>query len=152
MDKALIEKTVEKIAYPIVEELGYDLVDVEFVKENNEWYLRVYIDKENGITLDDCTKVSRLVEDKIDEIDPIDCSYYLEVSSPGLDRPLKKDSDFIKFAGRNIKIKLYKPLEGKKVIEGVLKGLENDSVLVLVNDDIIKLDRSLIASARLNDF
>lgn len=152
MDKALIEKTVEKIAYPIVEELGYDLVDVEFVKENNEWYLRVYIDKENGITLNDCTKVSRLVEDKIDEIDPIDCSYYLEVSSPGLDRPLKKDSDFIKFTGRNIKIKLYKPLEGKKVIEGVLKGLENDSVLVLVNDDIIKLDRSLIASARLNDF
>ncbi|WDU84032.1 ribosome maturation factor RimP [Caloramator sp. Dgby_cultured_2] len=111
--KKIIE-IVTNIARPIVEKFNLELVDVDFVKENNEWFLRVFIDKEGGITIDDCTNVSRILSDKLDEVDPISVSYYLEVSSPGINRPLKKEEDFIRFKGRKIKLKLFKEIDDKK--------------------------------------
>lgn len=152
MDIANIIRVVEEIALPITRELAYELVDVEFVKEEGEWYLRVYIDNEEGIDLDDCASVSRILSDKIDQLDPIDYSYYLEVSSPGLDRPLKKDKDFEIFKGSKVRIKLFKPLEGKKVYEGVLIGLEGDNISIDINGEKIQIKKSLASSVRLNEY
>ncbi|TDT61570.1 ribosome maturation factor RimP [Fonticella tunisiensis] len=152
MDKLKIERTVEDIALPVTEQLGYELVDVEFVKEEGEWYLRVYIDKENGVNLDDCANVSRILSDRLDEIDPIDYSYYLEVSSPGLDRPIKKEKDFERFSGRDIKIKLFSPLNGKKVYTGKLKGLEGDMVVFEKAGEEMRINKNLASSIRLNEY
>ncbi|KMT23068.1 ribosome maturation factor RimP [Clostridium cylindrosporum] len=154
MSKKNIELTIEEFASPLVEGLGYELVDIEFIKESGEWYLRFYIDSDNsdGINIDDCTTVSRALSAKLDEVDPIEESYYLEVSSPGLDRPLKKDTDFIKYSGKKIKIKFYKPFMEKKVMEGILKGLVESKIIVTVNNTDIEIDKDIVASVRLNDF
>lgn len=152
MDKSEIEKVVYDISYPIVESFGYELVGVEFVKEENEWYLRVYIDKEGGITIDDCANVSRVISNRLDEIDPIDCSYYLEVSSPGLDRPLKKAEDFERFKGKKVKIELTEPVKGKYLLEGKLIGLREDNILVSIKGNDVDIDRKIVSSIRLNDF
>ncbi|MDF2523912.1 MAG: hypothetical protein K0R31_1553, partial [Clostridiales bacterium] len=99
MAKRKIEETIAELALPIAEKNSFELVDVEFIKEGTNWYLRIYIDKPNGITLEDCQTVSEEISKKIDEIDPINQSYFLEVSSPGLDRPLKKEKDYEKYKG-----------------------------------------------------
>ncbi|SHI79079.1 ribosome maturation factor RimP [Geosporobacter subterraneus DSM 17957] len=130
MGKKRTVDIVEALALPITEENGVELVDVEYVKEGQDWFLRIYIDKEEGITLDDCQAVSETLSKKLDETDPIEESYYLEVSSPGLDRELKKDKDYEKFKGRLVQISLYEPLDGKKTIEGELIGLENGFVSI----------------------
>ena len=152
MNKKQIESSIEKFTSPLVEELGYELVDLEYIKEDGEWYLRFYIDSENGIQIEDCTTVSRALSAKLDEEDPIEDSYYLEVSSPGLDRPLKKESDFIKYIGKKIKIKFYKPFMDKKVMEGTLQGFENNKIIINVNDETLEIEKDIVASARLNDF
>ena len=152
MDISKIVKLVEDIAFPITQELGYELVDVEFIKEEGEWYLRVYIDSEDGIDLDDCASVSRVLSDKLDETDPISYSYYLEVSSPGLDRPLKKERDFEIFKDSKIKIKLTKPFEGKKVYEGILKGLVDGNVIIDIDGTEVKIQKNLASSIRLNEY
>ena len=152
MNKKQIESSIEKFTSPLVEELGYELVDLEYIKEDGEWYLRFYIDSENGIQIEDCTTVSRALSAKLDEEDPIEDSYYLEVSSPGLDRPLKKESDFIKYIGKKIKIKFYKPFMDKKVMEGVLQGFENNKIIINVNDETLEIEKDIVASTRLNDF
>ncbi|HIT72914.1 ribosome maturation factor RimP [Tyzzerella sp. An114] len=144
------EKKVEAILMPIIEEKNFELVDVEFVKEGPNWYLRIYIDKEGGITIDDCEAVSRALEVELDKNDPIEQAYILEVSSPGIDRPLKKESDFAKYAGEIVDIKLYKAFEGSKEYQGALKGLENN--IVTITDDNgkeISFDRKDIAGVRL---
>ena len=144
------EKKVEAILMPIIEEKNFELVDVEFVKEGPNWYLRIYIDKEGGITIDDCEAVSRALEVELDKEDLIEQAYILEVSSPGIDRPLKKESDFAKYAGEIVDIKLYKAFEGSKEYQGALKGLENN--IVTITDDNgkeISFDRKDIAGVRL---
>ena len=144
------EKKVEAILMPIIEEKNFELVDVEFVKEGPNWYLRIYIDKEGGITIDDCEAVSRALEVELDKNDPIEQAYILEVSSPGIDRPLKKESDFAKYAGEIVDIKLYKAFEGSKEYQGALKGPENN--IVTITDDNgkeISFDRKDIAGVRL---
>ena len=144
------EKKVEAILMPIIEEKNFELVDVEFVKEGPNWYLRIYIDKEGGITIDDCEAVSRALEVELDKNDPIEQAYILEVSSPGIDRPLKKESDFAKYAGEIVDIKLYKAFEGSKEYQGALEGLENN--IVTITDDNgkeISFDRKDIAGVRL---
>lgn len=151
MDKVKIETTIEEIVFPIINGLGYEFIDVEYVKENREWYLRIYIDNETGITLDDCTKVSRVISDKLDEIDPIEDSYYLEVSSPGLNRPLKKERDFEKSIGKKIVIKYPRPIDGQKKIEGVLKKFENDKITLDVNGLEKIIDKKLASKIRLNE-
>ena len=116
------EKKAEDLILPIIEENKFELVDIEFVKEGPNWYLRVFIDKDEGITIDDCELVSKAFEKKLDEEDIIKQAYILEVSSPGIDRPLKKDKDFKRCIGKLIDIKLYKPFEGRKEFQGTLEN------------------------------
>jgi ribosome maturation factor RimP len=127
MAKKKVEEIVEELAQPIIEEMGFELVDVEFLKEGANWYLRVYIDKQGGITIDDCQVISERLSDMLDKQDPIRQSYILEVSSPG-ERPLKKDRDYERFRGEFVEVKLYQPLNGKKIYEGELLGLNGDIV------------------------
>ena len=130
------EKRIEELIQPTVTEMGYELVDVEFVKEGPNWYLRIFIDKEGGVTIDDCEAVSKTLEKIFDEKDPIEQAYFLEISSPGIDRPLKKKEDFIKYNGEMVDVKLYKPYEGSKEYTGKLVGYdENDGTVTIEVDD-----------------
>ena len=130
MKRADYEQETEKLLLPILEENRFEPVDVEYVKEGNTWYLRVYIDKEGGITIDDCELVSRALEAKLDETDLIPDAYVLEVSSPGLGRPLKKDKDFVRNEGKEIELRLYKPFEHEKEFRGVLKQWDAQQISV----------------------
>lgn len=145
------EKRIEELIQPTVTEMGYELVDVEFVKEGPNWYLRIFIDKEGGVTIDDCEAVSKTLEKIFDEKDPIEQAYFLEISSPGIDRPLKKKEDFIKYNGEMVDVKLYKPYEGSKEYTGKLIGYdENDgTVTIEVDDKNIAFTKKEIAGIRL---
>jgi len=123
-------KKTEKLIEPILAENNFELYDLEFVKEAGTWYLRAYIDKEGGITIDDCELVSRRLSDLLDEKDFIDESYILEVSSPGLGRQLKKDKHFDKSIGQEVEVKLYKPIDKKKEWVGILKGYNADALTI----------------------
>ena len=144
------EKKIMPILEPIVAERNLELVDLEFVKEGANWYLRVYIDKEGGVDIDDCEGVSRALESKLDVDDPIEQAYILEVSSPGIDRPLKKEADFEKYRGEIIDIKLYKAMDGQKKFQGKLLGLENQ--VISIEDDknkVIAFEQKDVADVRL---
>ena len=148
--KKNIESIVEELVLPIVDAKNIELVDVEYVKEAGQFYLRIYLEKEGGITLDDCEAVSREINPILDEKDPIEENYFLEVCSPGLDRPLKKEKDFIRYAGRDVEIKLYKPLNGTKQLEGELVGLTKDKkIKVIIDDNEVEFDKKEIAIIRL---
>lgn len=150
MAKNRVEKITENLVLPIVEEEKFELVDIEYKKEGPNWYLRIYIDKPNGITLDDCQKVSEQLSDKLDKEDPIKENYFLEVSSPGLDRPLKKESDFTRFKGEMVEVKLYETLNGSKTIEGELLGLENNNIKVNVdNVGLMEIPKDKVALTKL---
>ncbi|WP_026476044.1 ribosome maturation factor RimP [Alkaliphilus transvaalensis] len=150
MGQNRVEKLTEELVLPIVEKYNLELVDTEFKKEGPHRYLRVFIDKVGGVSLDDCQKVSEDFSEILDELDPIEENYFLEVSSPGLDRPLKKDSDFEKFKGEVVEVKLYEPLMGQKVIEGELIGLVDDKIqLEVKNAGLIEIPREKTAMTRL---
>lgn len=145
-----VESIIEEILQPIVDEKGFEIVDIEYVKEATEYYLRVYLDKEGGIALNDCEVVSRELSEILDAKDPIKENYYLEVSSPGLDRPLKKDKDFERYKGRDVEIKLYKPMNGSKQFEGELVGLtEDNDILVIIDENEVKFTKKEVALIRL---
>lgn len=149
-----VEVTVEELALPFVEERGLELVGVEVVKEGASRYLRVYIDKEGGVSFDDCEAVSRAVDAKLDELWPDPPYDYFEVSSPGLERPLKRDEDFARYAGREVAVATYAPVDGQKLFVGTLVGLVDDKIVVkpAKGKDAgkeIALDRKQVASARL---
>ena len=148
MAKRKIEDVIYEFAGPIAEKNKFELVDVEFIKEGSNWYLRVYIDKPGGIMIDDCQVVSTALSEKLDEVDPIEQSYFLEVSSPGLERPLKKDKDFEKFKGELVTVKLFQPLDGKKVFEGELVGLVNDKIVINNNGENIEFERETVSKVR----
>nr|WP_330365975.1 ribosome maturation factor RimP [Clostridioides difficile] len=134
----------------MTDEHGFEMVDVEYVKEAGEYYLRVYIDKEEGISLNECELVSRELSPILDEKDPIKENYFLEVSSPGLDRALKKDRDFVRYQGRDVDLKLYKPLNGCKQFEGELVGLtEDNNIKIIVNGKEMEFNRKDVAIVRL---
>ncbi|MGN0134860.1 MAG: ribosome maturation factor RimP [Anaerotignum sp.] len=144
------ESKVLPLLEPIVEANDLELVDLEFVKEGVNWYLRVYIDKEGGVNIDDCELVSRALEAKLDEADPIEQAYILEVSSPGIDRPLKKEADFVKYQGEIIDVKLYKPQNGSKQYQGKLLGLENGVISIEEeNGNVVTFEHKDTASVRL---
>ncbi len=147
LNKKAINK-LEKIGLEIVDERNFELVDVEFVKEAGQWYLRYYIDKPGGITIDDCQNVSEAISQRLDILDPIPYSYILEVSSPGLERPLKKDKDFLRHIGANVQVKTFEDIDGQKVFEGILKSF-SDNILTVSSDKEIKIPREKISSARL---
>jgi ribosome maturation factor RimP len=124
------EQKTEAILLPILKKNGFDLWDVEYVKEGGTWYLRAYIDKPGGIMVDDCEAVSRELSDILDEKDFIDDAYILEVSSPGLGRPLKKERDYEKSLGKEVEIRTYRMLEGKKEFRGILKEYDKNTVTI----------------------
>ena len=149
MSKQSIEKAVESYLEPIMEEHNFELVDVEYVKEGTNWYLRVFIDKKGGITIDDCELVSKSLEKTLDKEDPIKNSYILEVSSPGLDRPLKKDSDFERYKGRIVDIKLYKAFNKRRNILRVDKLKDNIVYIIDEDGNELSFNRNDIAIIRL---
>jgi ribosome maturation factor RimP len=124
------ESRTEKFLLPIMEKYNFELVDVEYVKEAGSWYLRAYVDKEGGITVDDCEVVSRLLSDWLDQEDFIEDSYIMEVSSPGLGRPLKKDKDFARSLGEEVEIRLYKARDKQKDFTGLLKAYDAETVTI----------------------
>lgn len=148
--KKSIETTIEEMVAKITDPRGFEIVDVEYVKEAGEYYLRIFLDKEEGISLNDCESVSRELSEILDVKDPIKDNYFLEVSSPGLDRPLKKDKDFVKYAGRDVEIKLYKPMNGSKQFEGELVGLtEDNNIRVIIDENEVDFTRKEVALIRL---
>ena len=128
------ESRTERFLLPLLAEHNFELVDVEYVKEGGNWYLRAYIDKEGGITVDDCEVISRTLSDWLDREDFIADSYTLEVSSPGLGRPLKKDKDFERSLGEAVELRLYKPRDKQKEFAGILKGYDRETVTVETED------------------
>lgn len=144
------EAKTEQLIQPLIDANNFELVDVEFVKEGSDWYLRVYIDKDGGITVDDCELISRAFNEILDREDYISEQYIFEVSSPGLMRPLKKEKDYKRSVGKLIDIKLYKPLDKCKEFTGVLDSYDKDTVTIKMDDDTQKtFYRSNLAMIRL---
>ncbi len=149
--KKNIEEIVEELVIPIVETEKFELIDIEYILEGGHRYLRVYIDKEGGVSLKDCQIVSEQLNEKLDKIDPIKENYFLEVSSPGLDRALKKEKDFERYKGREVELKLYKALNGQKQFEGELMGLfEGKIIKIKRNEEIFEFDKKEVAIIRLS--
>ncbi len=153
MAKKKITEIVADMLQEFLQQEGYELYNMEFIKEGRDWFLRVYLDKVSGdgyIGTQDCEKVSRYLSEKLDEEDPIEQNYYLEVSSPGMDRPLLKREHYERYVGSEVEIKLYKGKDGTKNIAGVLNGLDGDIVTVTDHDNKEwKLELSEIAKANL---
>ena len=153
MAKKKITEIVEEMLEDFLRQEGYELYNAEFVKEGRDWFLRVYIDKtvtDEYVGTEDCEKVSRFLSEKLDEEDPIEQNYYLEVSSPGMDRPLLKRSHYERYIGREVEIRLYKGKVGTKNIQGVLKDITGDDITVEDHDGREwKLQLSEIAKAKL---
>jgi ribosome maturation factor RimP len=140
---------VRQVIEPILESQGFELVDLEYQRESQGWVLRIYLDREGGVSLEDCAGVSHEVGAVLEVKDLIPSAYILEVSSPGLTRPLKKPEDFNKFRNQLVKIKLYEPLDGRKNFKGTLMGLEGDRVRVEVEQQVYELPLQRIAKANL---
>ena len=143
------EAKTEQLIQPLIDANNFELVDVEFVKEGSDWYLRVYIDKDGGITVDDCELISRAFNEILDREDYISEQYIFEVSSPGLMRPLKKEKDYKRSVGKLIDIKLYKPVDKCKEFTGVLDSYDKDTVTIKMDDTQKTFDRSNLAMIRL---
>lgn len=143
------ESLIEEMAAPVIANLGLELVDVEFKKEGGNWYLRIFIDKPDGITHEDCQTVSKQISSLIDEKDPIAQSYFLEVSSPGLERPLKKIEDFAKYVGSMVNISTFTSLDGQKSFQGKLAGVEEGNIVLTIKEKRLLIPFDKISSARL---
>ena len=147
--KETYEQKAEALLMPIIEQHNFELVDVEYVKEGSNWYLRAYIDKEGGITVDDCEVVSRAFSYKLDEEDFIEEAYIMEVSSPGLGRPLKKEKDYKRSMGKELEIRTYRAIHKEKEFYGVLKAYDDDSVTIENEQGQQTFQKSEIALIRL---
>ena len=148
--KESYESRVEAYLLPLMEENNFELVDVEYVKEAGTWYLRAYIDKEGGISVDDCEVVSRAFSDKLDEEDFIDDAYIMEVSSPGLGRPLKKDKDLERSLGESVDVRLFRAIDRQKEFTGILKAWDKETVTLEFEDEAeLVIERANIALIRL---
>jgi len=146
---AKVTDTVAALATPVVEAAGCSLWDVEYVKEAGQWFLRLYIDKEGGISIEDCEAVSRPMSDLLDEADPIEGSYVFEVSSAGADRVLKTPEHFEQFMGTEVEVKLYRPREGRKEFVGLLKSYADGDVSIDINGENAEFTKKEIALVRL---
>ena len=143
------EEKVSLLAERLAEELAVELVDVELVKEGSQWFLRIYIDKEGGMDLDTCEIFSRRLGEILDEDDPISQAYRLEVSSPGIERVLKKEKDFVRFSGQKVKINLFEAIDGKKQLIGLLMGIQDGKVKVEADEKVYELALAQISKANL---
>jgi ribosome maturation factor RimP len=144
-----LRQEVRQVVEPILESQGFELVDLEYQRESQGWVLRIYLDREGGVSLDDCAEISHEVGAVLEVKDLIPRAYILEVSSPGLTRPLKKPEDFNRFRNQMVKIKLYEPLEGRRNFKGTLLGVEGDRVRVEVEQQVYELPLQGIAKANL---
>jgi len=144
MKKDLLMKKLKDAIEPIVAGLNYELYHMEYVKEAGEYYLRIYIDSENGITFEDCEKVSRRISEALDSSDPIEEAYYLEVSSPGIERGLYTDAHLERYTGSEVNVKLEKLFEGKKVFKGRLHRFDENTVTLMVDDAEVSIPRDII--------
>ncbi len=148
--REIYEQKTEAILLPIVEEYHFELVDVEYVKEGGTWYLRAYIDKPGGITVNDCETVSRRLSDILDEKDYIEDSYVMEISSPGLGRPLKKEKDFKRSLGEEVEVRTYRMIDKSKEFTGILKAYDDSTVTIELADETLKtFEKGDIALIRL---
>jgi ribosome maturation factor RimP len=140
---------IEAYAEPVLDDLGLELVEIQYRREGHGWVLRFFIDKEGGVTIDDCTAVSRAMSTWLDVEDLIEQAYHLEVSSPGLERPLKKIEDFKRFAGRKARIKLREPRDDRHVFTGILESVQGNEVTLIVDENPMRFAFDEIARARL---
>ena len=146
--KKVTELTAE-LALPVVAEQGCELWDVEYIKEAGTWYLRLYIDKEGGVSINDCEAISRRVSDLLDEVDPIESSAIFEVGSAGAERPLKRPGDFERFMGSSVTLKTYKPRNGRKEFAGTLAGYDGGAVTIAAGSETLRFEKEEIALVRL---
>ena len=144
---ALVNQIYEMVK-PIADELNYEIYHIEYVKENGEYYLRIYIEKDGGIALSDCEALSRRVSDLMDEKDPIKDAYFLEVSSPGLNRTIFTNDHYKRFVGREVMIRFIKSIDGKKNIKGILKEVNEDNIVV-ESDILVNIPKDKIKSANI---
>ena len=149
MKREAVEEFVSSVVESIIADTDMELVDVEYVRER-DWYLRVYLDKPGGVDLDDCQMVSERLSETLDAKDPIKENYLLEVSSPGLDRVLKKDKDFKRYHGSQVDVQLFKPLNGSKQFAGALGDVTDETVTIVTADGDLNLERSAVAQIRLH--
>ncbi|WP_172194480.1 MULTISPECIES: ribosome maturation factor RimP [Saccharibacillus] len=149
MSTPKIKTTVEEMIEPYLIEQGFELVDVEYVKEGGSYFLRIYVDKEGGIDIDDCGLISEYMSQKLDENDPIDEAYFLEVSSPGAERPLKKAEDVLKSVGKDVFVTTYEAIGGSKEFEGKLLSFENGELVIAIGKKQATVPYDKVASARL---
>jgi len=149
MAKGSIPQVIEELAEPIIRSQGLELVDVEYKKEGKNWFLRLFIDKEGGVNVEDCKTVSRLMEDMIEVEDLIQAHYILEVSSPGLDRPIKKEKDFLRYQGKTIQVSTYSPIDSRKKFKGIIEKYENETLFLKMDDRTVEIPIGNLASARL---
>ena len=144
-----ITEAVSKLARPVVEQNGCSLWDVEYLREAGTWYLRVYIDKAGGVSIDDCERISRALDPLLDEADPIPESYVFEVGSAGAERELKRPSDFEQFMGSKVELRLYQPLDGSKSFVGTLCGYDNGDVTINIAGAVRRFEGQKLAQVRL---
>lgn len=148
-----VTDVIEELVTPILEDMQLYLVDIEYVKEGKNWFLRIYIDKDSGIDIEECGMVSERLSEKLDEIDPIPQNYFLEVSSPGAERPLKKAKDIVDSIGKNVNIKTYEAIDGEKTFEGKLLAFDGETLTVEVKIKTRKKEITIpyekVANARL---
>lgn len=146
---AKVTQVVEALAAPIAAENGCGIWDVEYIKEAGTWFLRVYLDREGGVTIDHCEAVSRALSDKLDEVDPIEGSYVLEVSSPGADRVLRKSEHFARFMGEKVEVRLYRPRNGAKSLVGELAGYADGDVSIQTPQETVTIPKQDVAQVKL---
>lgn len=144
-----VMRLVQDLAEPMAGGFGLELVDVEYVREGDRNVLRLTIDKPGGVGHEDCQRLSEAVSDRLDEADPIPEAYYLEVSSPGVERPLKKDADFERFAGQEVRLHLFAAQDGRKDWQGILRGVEDGAVLLEIEGSLRRFPRDQISRAHL---
>ena len=144
-----VTEIVRELAEPVVAENGCSLWDVEYVREEGQWYLRLLIDKEGGVDILDCEAISRRVSDLLDEVDPIESSYMFEVGSAGAERALRRPSDFERFLGSPVTLKTYKPRDGRKEFAGTLAGYDGGAVMLAVGGDTLRFEKDEVALVRL---
>jgi len=143
-----IEEKVENLIKPEIEKLGYKLYDVEYAKEGKDYYLRIYIDSEKGIDLNDCEKTTNAINDMLDKADYIKNEYFLEVSSPGIERILRKDTHLEENIGTEVEIKLFKPINNQKVLSGILKQFDKEKIYIEQNEEEQEIERKQIAQIK----
>lgn len=144
-----MKKKIEDILYdlskPLLDKHNFYYIDSEYKKEGAYWYLRLFIDKEGGITVNDCQEISEIISQKLDELDPIEHSYIFEVSSPGIERPLKKDIDFKRHLDKLVEVKFYKPFQNNKIIKGKLLNYNDENISIEYSGETLVINKTLIA-------